>query len=122
MLHVGIRKTKHMFIVSLGVHSMSCLLRLFTIAPNYQLNFSGQAVSPHLEHKDMCIHRAGQRREQRSVNLTHSAQRRHTCFILCMFLCSRILFLFAFKPAFPMIKSLCNIYNRENVLMFAWAL
>lgn len=52
---VGIRKTKHMLIVSQGVHSMSCLLKVSLVAANSQLSFSRLSVRLHLAFEDMWI-------------------------------------------------------------------
>lgn len=53
--HVGIRKTKHMLIVSQGVHSMSCSLKVSLVAANSQLCFSRLSVRLHLAFADMWI-------------------------------------------------------------------
>lgn len=52
---VGIRKTKHMLIVSQGVHSMSCSLKVSLLAANSQLYFSRLSVRLHLAFEDTWI-------------------------------------------------------------------
>ena len=49
------KKTKHMLIVSPGVHSMSCSLKVSLVAPNSQLAFSRLSVRLHLAFEDMWI-------------------------------------------------------------------
>lgn len=52
---VGIRKTKHMLIVSQGVHSMSCSLKVSLVAAKSQLCFSRPSVRLHLAFEHVWI-------------------------------------------------------------------
>lgn len=64
---VGTRKTKHMLIVSQGVHSMSSSLRVFLVAANSQLCFSRLSVSLHLAFEDTWIPTAKRQRTSEGI-------------------------------------------------------
>lgn len=106
VLRVGMRKTKHMFIVSLGVYGMSCSLSLLTVAANSQLCFSRLSVSPHLVSEDTQIpmhwkkawwRRGGQ--ISQPFFFLFSRRALHTALFICFHLITFVLFSGNFQNA-----------------------